>query len=237
MSNAGLDWERLGRASGAIFVVIAAVAFIVMGEQPAISDAPEEIVAYFDGDRGRILTGTVLFGIALAMSGFFVGTIANMLREAGQGRVAATTIVLGGAFLAIQCLVTAVSGALALNIAAAGDAGLAHALYSLGWASDVLSAFPLAGVLVVISIGLSRVRAIPDWLLFAGLGAALVTALRGTNWARDGFWSPTGAWAIITIIVVMLWLLVTSVVLYRAAGAAPVAMAAPGPAMGGTVAP
>lgn len=233
MRAEGFDWERWGRASGAAFVVIAVAAFITMGEQPGVSDPAEEVIAYFDGDSDRVLAGTALFGFALAILGWFIGTVANILREGGQGRLAGSALILGGAFIGSQIVGTAIAGALALNIAETGDSGVVQAMYSLGWAADTLSAFPLAGLVAVVAVGLTRLRLIPDWLSWAGLAAALVALLRGTNWAEDGFWSPNGGWALITIIVVMLWTLVTSVMLVRAYGSERASIpTTSGPAMG-----
>ena len=36
-----------------------------------------------------------------------------------------------------------------------------------------------------------------------------------TNWASDGFWSPTGEYLFVLIPVTLLWILVTSVILVR----------------------
>jgi hypothetical protein len=60
---------------------------------------------------------------------------------------------------------------------------------------------------------------IPRWLSVAGLGVAVLFVLRLTNWASDGFWSPTGEYLFILIPLTLLWILVTSVILVRAAPA------------------
>jgi hypothetical protein len=63
----------------------------------------------------------------------------------------------------------------------------------------------------------------------------VAAVLHGTNWAKDGFWSPGGGWTIITIVIALLWTLMTSVMLFRAAS--PSASAMPREAaMGGTAA-
>jgi hypothetical protein len=50
---------------------------------------------------------------------------------------------------------------------------------------------------------------------------AVLFALRLTNWASDGFWSPTGEYLFVLIPLTLLWILVTSVILTRSATAAP----------------
>jgi hypothetical protein len=66
-----------------------------------------------------------------------------------------------------------------------------------------------------------RTQMIPRWLSLAGLGVAALFALRLTNWASHGFWSPTGAYLFVLIPLTLLWILVTSVILVRSATAAP----------------
>jgi hypothetical protein len=56
---------------------------------------------------------------------------------------------------------------------------------------------------------------IPAWLSAAGIGVAALFILRSTNWATDGFWSPTGEYLFILIPLALLWILITSIVLVR----------------------
>ena len=64
-------------------------------------------------------------------------------------------------------------------------------------------------------------RAAPFWLCWAGVGMAALFLLRSTNWAREGFSSPTGEYLFILIRAAMLWILVTSITLVRAAPSGP----------------
>jgi hypothetical protein len=234
--SGSLDWDRWSRLSGVAFVVVAVAAFLALGEVPKIDDSTDELVSFYDGDRGRVLTGTILFGFALIVLGWFIGTIAHILLGAGQGRLGAIGLVLGAGFLGAQAVVTAIVGGLSLNIAAAGDAGVIQALHSTQWSVDNLSGFFLAGTIAAASIGLVRGGVLDDWFGWAGAVAVVVALQHGTNWSEDGFWAPGGGWTIITIIVALLWTLVTSVMLYRAPGTMPVTELSPGPAMGGTAA-
>ena len=238
MRIGSMSWERWSRGSGIAFAVLAAVGFLVLGELPGVSDAPEDLVAFFDGDRDRILTGMVIFGFALIALGWFNGALANILREAGEARLAVTGLVLGAAFLGAQLMVTAIVGSLSLNIAAAGDAGVIQALTTMAWSVDTMSAFPLAGAIAAYSVGLARSGVLADWVLWAGLAIAAIALLHGTNWATDGFWSPGGGWTVITVIASLVWALVVSALLLRASSSERVSVpTTSGPAMGGVATP
>ena len=93
---------------------------------------------------------------------------------------------------------------------------MTQALNGFGVAADNLSAFPLAGAILAVSVGLSRARVLPAWFLWFGIAAAALVLLHGTNWASAGFWSPGGEYVFIVVITALVWTLVTSVLLFRA---------------------
>jgi hypothetical protein len=217
-----VNWERWARASGIGFVVLFIVAFIILGEPPKVNASTDDIVSFFDGDRGRVLTSMVVFGVAFIILLWFVGAIANVLREAGEGRLSATTIAMGATFVGLQAVIGAIAGGLALNIAATGDAGVVQALNTLTGSVDLISAYPFAGLIAAATIGFTRLRLLPYWYGYVGLAAAVLVLLHGTNWATSGFWSASGGYLWITIIAGLGWTLITSVLLYtRAPATAP----------------
>jgi hypothetical protein len=216
---AGMSWDRWLRLSGIGFVVAFVVAFIVYGDPPKVNASAQDIVSFFDGDRGRVLTAMSIFGIAFMLFLFFVGAVANTLREAGEGGLAATSVAMGSTFVAVQAVTGALSGGLALNIAAVGDEFTVRTINTLATAGDVISAFPLAGFIFVASIGLSRARVIAGaWYMWFGLLVSVLVLLHGTNWAATGFWSGTGGYVWIAVLPALLWTLATSWLLYAAAG-------------------
>ena len=151
-----MNWERSARASGAVFVVLAVAAFVIAGESPKVSDSAEEVVNYLDSNRNQLIVGSLLFAIGFVFFLWFAAAVANHLRERGEGRVAATVLVAGAAFAAVQFVVMALFATLAFSVAGAGDATLTKALYDLDVGLDNLDG--LVGGLFVLaaSVGLGE---------------------------------------------------------------------------------
>jgi hypothetical protein len=215
-----INWERWARAAGIGFAVALIAAFIVYGDPPKVNASTSDIVGFFDGDRGRVLTSLIIFGIAFLLLLWFVGAVANALREAGEGRLAATSIGMAATFVGIQAVTGALAGALALNIAATGDEGVVQAFNTLLSTADVISAYPLAGLILAVTAGLARSRLIAGaWYLWLGLLVSILALLHGTNWATSGFWSANGGYVWISSISALIWTVITSWMLFSAAGA------------------
>ena len=212
-----IDWERWSRGAGIAFVVLTIASFVVGGEPPAVGDAPEDVISYYDNDRGQILASSFLFALALGFWLWFAGSVANGLRERGQGRVGATVVGAATAFVAVQLVATGLNAVLAFSVAGDGDLAVAKALFDLTWALDVLAAVPSAVFFLAAAVGLRRTETIPSWLSWAGIAVAALFVLRTTTWAREGFWSPTGEYLFVLIPLASLWILALSVTLVRAA--------------------
>ena len=212
-----VNWERWARGAGIGFVLFVALAFVIGGETPTVGDPVEDVVSYYDGDRGKVLVSSALFAIGLGFWIWFAGALSNNLRERGEGRVAATIIGAVAAFVAIQVVTTGLNAVLAYSVAGLGEPGVTKALFDLTWALDALAAVPSAVFFLAASFGLRRTGMVPAWLSWAALGVAALFVLRLTNWASDGFWSLTGGYLFILIPVTLLWILVTSIVLVRRA--------------------
>lgn len=209
-----MNWERSARASGAVFVVLAVAAFAIAGESPKVSDSAEEVVNYLDSNRNQLIVGSLLFAIGFVFFLWFAAAVGNHLREHGEGRVAATVLVAGAAFAAVQFVVMALFATLAFSVAGVGDAALTKALYDLDVGLDNLDGLVAGLFVLAASIGLRRTASIPTWLAWAGLVVAALFFLRATTWASEGFWSPSGDYILIAILCGLAWILVTSIVLF-----------------------
>ena len=209
-----LSWERCARASGAVFVVLAAAAFVIAGESPKVSDSAEKVVDYLDSNRNQLIVGSLLFAIGFVFFLWFAAAVANHLRERGEGRVAATVLAAGAAFAAVQFVVMALFATLAFSVAGAGDATLTKALYDLDVGLDNLDGLAAGLFVLAAAVGLKRTASIPAWLAWAGLVVATLLFLRATTWKSEGFWSPSGDYMLIAILCGLAWILVTSIVLF-----------------------
>jgi Domain of unknown function (DUF4386) len=207
-------WERGARAAGAVFVVLAVVGFVAGGEAPKTSDAAADIAQYFDSNRGQVIAGSVLFAFGLVFLMWFAAAVANHLRESGEGRAAATVLVAGAVFVAVQLVLSTLYATLAFSIAGSAQE-TTKLLFEFDLALDVVGGLPAGLFILASSVGLKRVGSIPAWLAWAGVAVAAIELLRVTVWARGGFWSPSGGYMILAIVCGLLWILVTSIVLAR----------------------
>lgn len=219
-----MNWERWARGSGIGFVVLLIAGFLLFGDAPKVDAPGSEVATFYSDHSGRVLTGIPIIGIAFLLFLWFAGAIANALRAAGQGRLAATTVALAGALAGLQFGVQALSASLAINVADAGDEGVLQALNSLSWTADAFGAFLIAGFVAATTVGLLRTAIVPQWFGWLGLVAGALIALRGTTLASDGFWSPSGGYLYIFLVAAFGWVIVASVLLFRAAP-----VAEPGP--------
>jgi hypothetical protein len=211
-----VNWERWARATGIGFVVLFIAGYITLGSQPGLSDSVQQIGSYYDGDRSRILTGGVILGIAILFFVWFVGAIANALREAGEGRLAATTVAAGSAFTALFFVIGLLTMGLAHSIAGNGDTGVIQALFDLVWATNVIISFPGAAFIAAASIGLWRAGLVPTWFGQVGIVGSIIVLLGGTTWATDGIWAPDGAYTYVTMVIALAWITVASGILTMA---------------------
>jgi len=222
-------WERWARATGIVFVVLFVVAYIIYGDQPKVGASTDDIVAFYDGDRGRIITGSIIFSVALLFLLWFVAAIASTLREAGQGGWGAATIGAGATIAGMNYLLITLGVGLAYSIAGTGEAGVLSALNDLAWTVIVLTSFPAGLAIGAATMGLWRAGIVADWFGWAGLAASVLVLLAGTTWAMDGFWATDGAYSrFISPFVAMVWIAVTSGILYmRSTATAPEREAVP----------
>ncbi len=212
--NTSVFWERLWRMSGIHFVVFFFIAYVIYGYQPQVGASADALVAFYDGDRTRILIAAVVSGLAVLNLLWFAAGLRTTLADAGQdgwgAAVTASSAAVGGLFL----LLITVGAALAYSIAGSGNHTLTSGLNDFAWACAVLTSFPRAMLIMAGTFGLWRAGLISNAFFAAGVAAVVLVLLGGTTWLRGGFWAPDGAYSrFVSPIIGLVWVLIVSRVL------------------------
>jgi hypothetical protein len=207
-------WEHLWRTSGLQFVGFFVITSVIYGYQPQVGASAEGLVAFYNGDRARILIAAAFSGLNLLNLLWFAAALRTTLSDAGQDGWGAAATASSTAFGALTLLQVAVGAALAYSIAGAGNYALTSGLNDFAWAVVVLSSFPRAMLIMSGVFGLWRAGLISNVLFAVGVAAVVLGVLGGTTWLSGGFWAPDGAYSrFVSPLLLLLWVLVVSRVL------------------------
>ena len=207
-------WERLWRTSGIQFVVLFIIASVIYGTQPQVGASADALVAFYNGDRTRILIAAFFFGLNLLNLLWFTTAVRTTLADAGQDGWGAAATAASATFGALYLLIITVIAALAYSIAGSGNDMLTSGLNDLAWALIVLTSFPRAMLIMAWTFGLWRAGQISNGLFAAGVAALVLVLLGGTTWMSGGFWAPDGAYSrLVSPIIGLVWVVVVSRVL------------------------
>jgi hypothetical protein len=207
-------WERLWRTAGLQFVVFFIIAYLVYGNQPQVGASADSLVAFYHGDRIRILIAAVFSGLNVLNLMWFAAALKTTLADAGQdgwgAAATASSAALGGLFL----LMITVAAALAYSIAGSGNDVLTSGLNDFLWVSVVLSSFPRAMLIMAGTFGLWRAGLISNARFAAGVAALLLVLLGGSTWLSGGLWAADGAYSrFVSPLIGLVWIVVVSRVL------------------------
>jgi hypothetical protein len=207
-------WERLWRTAGIQSVGLFVVAYFVYGDQPHVGASVEALVAFYQGDRLRILIAAVLGGFAVLNLMWFAAALRTTLTEAGQDGWGAAATASSAALGGLLMFLMTVSAALAYSIAGSRNPALLGGLNDFAWAGVVLSSFPRAMLIMAAAFGLWRAGLISNRLFAVGVAAVALVLLGGTTWMSGGFWAPDGALSrIVSPLIGLVWIVVVSRVL------------------------
>jgi hypothetical protein len=210
-------WERIGALGGVVFVVLVLVAAFLPGSPPSTSDPTSKIVKWV-ADNGKEIRWAGYLG-ALAVIPFFwwVGSLWRLLRRA-EGDVPRLAVVaaLGATFGAATGAISGVILAV-LPIAANRpiDAPQLRTVYLLGSAVGFMSLFGISALIGAASVVFVRSRVMPAVLGWFGIFVALLVLVGayGTVSTRDAVM----AFGFASYLLSTLWVLVTSILMYRSA--------------------
>ena len=207
-------WERLWRSSGVQSVGLFIVAYVIYGDQPQVGAPADALVAFYDGNRTRILIAAVFSGLAVLNLMWFAAALRATLADAGQDGWGAAATASSAALGGLLLLLVTLGGALAYSIAGSGNSTFTSGLNDFAWASVVLSSFPRAMLIMAAAFGLWRATLISDALFAVGVAAVVLVLLGGTTWLSGGFWAPDGVYSrFVSPAIGLVWALVVSWIL------------------------
>lgn len=212
--NSPAFWERLWRTSGLQFVAFFVIAYAIYGYQPGIGASPDALVAFYSGNRARILIAAVFSGLNVLNLMWFAAALRSALTDAGHDGWGSAATASSAAFAAVYLLQVSVGAALAFSIAGSGNQALASAMNDFTWALLVLSSFPRAMLVMSAAFGLWRARLISNVLFAVGVAAVVLSIMGGTTWLSGGIWAPDGAYSrFVSPAIGLAWLVVVSWIL------------------------
>src|SRR5438552_11942854 len=129
----GVFWERLWRMSGINFVVFFIIAYVIYGNQPHVGASADALVAFYDGDRTRILYAAVFSGLAVLNLLWFAAALRTTSAAAGRDGWGAAATASSTAVGALFLLLITVGAALAYSIAGSGAHTLTSGLNDFLW--------------------------------------------------------------------------------------------------------
>jgi hypothetical protein len=211
----------LWRQSGIHFVVFFIIAYVIYGYQPPVGASADALVAFYDGDRTRILIAAVVAGLAVLNLLWFAAALRTTLADAGQDGWGAAATASSAAVGGLVLLLITIGAALAYSIAGSGNDPLTSGLNDFAWACVVLTSFPRAMLIMAGTFGLWRAGLISNALFAAGVAAVVLVLLGGTTWLSAGFWAPDGTYSrFVSPIIGLVWVLVVSRILLTRSPAA-----------------
>jgi len=207
-------WEHLWRTAGIQFVVFFLITSVIYGYQPQVGASADALVAFYSGDRTRILIASAFGGLNLLNLMWFAAALRTTLADAGQDGWGAAATASSAVFGGLTLLLIAMSASLAYSIASTGNGPLTSALNDFTWALIVLTSFPRAMLIMSGAFGLWRAGLISNGIFTAGVVAVVLGVLGGTTWLSGGFWAPDGAYSrFVSPILLLVWVLGVSRVL------------------------
>jgi hypothetical protein len=182
--------------AGFAFVLLAAVAAVLMGDAPGSSASATEVADYFDDEHSRVVTAAYLQGLALVFFVWFLAGLGWRLHSAGAPLRARVAYGAGLVVTALYAQSAVVLGALAFR--ATDEGSVAQSLFDLALFSQNAAAFPIAALVAV---------ATPRWF---GLPLAAVFLVDALTYAGDGFWAPDGDYSRVAYLGFLAWTAATA---------------------------
>ena len=206
--------DRLAAASGFVFLVLYIVAMFVVPKPPSLSSPSVKVAAYYVEHHRGGLVQTALLGLSLIAFLWFLGSLAALLRNAGEARLASVAFAGGLATAGLALLGTTINAALFERVALASPA-MAGGLHTISVTAFTIVGFATATIAFATAIAVGRCKVLPAWYAVLTALAGVVFLFGGAALTFSGFYSPQGTYWWIATVTFLVWTLITTVELVR----------------------
>jgi hypothetical protein len=184
--------ELIAPLTGAAFVIVVVIGFIVAGEPPEAKDSTaEEIVNHYVDNKDSTIAGAILAGLAALFLVFFGGHLRRVLK-AGEGEGGMLSAVAFGGTIIIG-VAAAIDATISLALAETVDdidPAAVQAMQAL-WDNDFIPVV-LGMEVLLFATGISTIlhRALPVWLGWVAIVLAILggTPLGFVAFLGSGIW-------------------------------------------------
>jgi len=210
--------DRLAASSGFVFLVLYIVAMFVVPKPPSLSSPNAKVAAYYVQHHRAGLVQAVLLGLSAIAFIWFVGSLAALIRNAGEARLASVAFGGGIAMVGLGLLGTTIDAALFGRVALESPS-MAGGLHVIAVTAFTVIGFPAATVAFATAIAVSRTKALPSWYAILTAIGGVLFLFGGGALTFSGFYSPQGTYWWISTVVFLAWTLVTTAELVQHAEA------------------
>jgi len=204
---------RTAAVGGLAFTLLYLVHRLLQGTGPD-SPSAAAVAAYQVAHRGALLASEVAVGLALLAFIWFLAALVPVIWQAGQETLAVAVGISGGVFVAMGLVSNAAETAL-IGVADANQPAAVLALNELQGRTPIV--WTITTLVAALSLAIQRTNLVRRWLAVAGLMAAALFLL-GSVFSVLGR-TPEGNSSLVGVGLFIVWLLLVSVGLWRAASA------------------
>ena len=197
-----MDWKRMAPLTGAAFVVLLVVGFIVGGETPDFDDSAQDVVSFYSSHESSQTVSAILGAYAVLFFVFFAGNLRAALRRTEEPPGVLSAVSFGGALLvAVGGLIFSGLTFILADIADEEtiDPVVSQTLNTLSGEFFIPLAVGTGIFLIATGIAILRGAALPRWLGWVALVVGILAV------------TPAGFFAFLAMLA---WVLVASVTMY-----------------------
>ena len=203
---------RWGGLAGLGFVVLAAIAVLLPGMAPLLTDTDSEITSWLTDSREQILMSSLLWAAGAGLVIWFAAAFAEAIREREERSDVHMAVLAGSVLVGGAIFISAAAQATTAYGVDGRDAALTIAMFEgvavLTSVIGVAAALPLTAA----GVGILRTHLMPDWLGYLAILAAAVSVIGAFGvFYTDGAMVAGGRLsALVPLLVSAVWVACTS---------------------------